>query len=93
MSSFTHAAFFDLDYEEYADHDPAVGYVHPHTPQQALTPTQDFVAGTVAGIAITIVGHPFDTVKVRLQTSTAFRGGIDCLMRTIRKEGVRILAV
>lgn len=35
------------------------------------------------------VGHPFDTVKVRLQTTdkSQFRGPLDCLLRTVRKEG------
>ena len=31
----------------------------------------DLVAGGVAGSASVIVGHPFDTIKVRLQTSSA----------------------
>jgi hypothetical protein len=37
------------------------------------------------------VGHPFDTIKVRLQTGQKglFSGAIDATMRTIRKEGVR----
>ena len=32
--------------------------------------------------------HPFDTIKVRLQTNAQFQGPLDCLMQTIRKEGV-----
>lgn len=34
--------------------------------------------------------HPFDTIKVRLQTSpdTQFRGPLDCVLQTLRKEGV-----
>ena len=37
-----------------------------------------------------IVGHPFDTVKVRLQTTTAarFRGPLQCVAQTVRNEGV-----
>lgn len=33
----------------------------------------------------------FDTVKVRLQTSDAthFRGPLDCVLQTVRNEGVR----
>src|SRR5205823_6561110 len=36
-----------------------------------------------------IVGHPFDTIKVRLQTTemSHFRGPVDCLMQTLRNEG------
>lgn len=34
--------------------------------------------------------HPFDTIKVRLQTSTKaqFKGPLDCVLATLRKEGV-----
>ena len=35
----------------------------------------DLVAGGVAGSASVIVGHPFDTIKVRLQTSSATTHG------------------
>ncbi|KAJ5171663.1 hypothetical protein N7492_004256 [Penicillium capsulatum] len=50
-----------------------------------------FVAGVFSGIAKLSVGHPFDTVKVRLQTSkdAHFRGPLDCTLQTVRKEGVR----
>ena len=39
-----------------------------------------------------LVGHPFDTIKVRLQTEGTqgkFAGPIDCLKQTIVHEGVR----
>lgn len=29
---------------------------------------KEITAGTVGGVAICLVGHPFDTLKVRLQT-------------------------
>jgi len=38
-----------------------------------------------------MVGHPFDLVKVRLQTegsSGRFRGGLHCVVETVRNEGV-----
>lgn len=48
----------------------------------------DFIAGTFAGVALTLVGHPFDTVKVRLQTQpTLYKTGTQCLKDTVRKEG------
>ncbi|KAL1960590.1 hypothetical protein VTO42DRAFT_7169 [Malbranchea cinnamomea] len=49
-----------------------------------------FVAGVFSGIAKLSVGHPFDTIKVRLQTtkSAQFKGPLDCLVQTVRKEGV-----
>lgn len=36
-----------------------------------ITFFHDFVAGGVAGSASVIIGHPFDTIKVRLQTASA----------------------
>ncbi|PYH95288.1 alpha-1,6 mannosyltransferase subunit [Aspergillus ellipticus CBS 707.79] len=49
-----------------------------------------FVGGVFSGIAKLSVGHPFDTVKVRLQTSHEghFRGPLDCVLQTVRKEGI-----
>lgn len=37
------------------------------------------------------MGHPFDTIKVRLQTTDAgrFGGPLDCVAQTLRREGVR----
>ncbi len=54
---------------------------------------KDFTAGWVSGIAQVLVGQPFDTVKVRLQTQPAqvpplYSGPLDCLKQTIQKEGV-----
>ncbi|KAL8877305.1 MAG: hypothetical protein Q9198_004652 [Flavoplaca austrocitrina] len=50
-----------------------------------------FVAGVFSGISKLSVGHPFDTIKVRLQTSpkSQFSGPVQCLVETIRKEGFR----
>lgn len=50
------------------------------------------LAGTVAGIAGCLVGHPFDTLKVRLQTqpvhNPVYRGLADCFMKTMKWEGI-----
>ena len=35
-----------------------------------LKVAKDIVAGTTGGISVTLVGHPFDTLKVRLQTQS-----------------------
>ncbi|CAG8494293.1 15347_t:CDS:2 [Acaulospora morrowiae] len=49
---------------------------------------EDFVAGNFAGMAQVFVGQPLDTIKVRLQIeNTKFKGPMDCLMQTVRKEG------
>lgn len=52
----------------------------------------DIFAGTIAGINVTLVGHPFDTLKVRLQTqpnkNPIYAGVIDCFKKTIQWEGI-----
>eukprot|EP00471_Norrisiella_sphaerica_P009550 CAMPEP_0184494732 /NCGR_PEP_ID=MMETSP0113_2-20130426/29453_1 /TAXON_ID=91329 /ORGANISM="Norrisiella sphaerica, Strain BC52" /LENGTH=328 /DNA_ID=CAMNT_0026880607 /DNA_START=55 /DNA_END=1041 /DNA_ORIENTATION=- len=57
-----------------------------------MEPIKEIGAGTAAGIAQVAVGHPFDTVKVRLQTQTSadgvFKGTLDCAVKTFRYEGV-----
>jgi solute carrier family 25 (mitochondrial carnitine/acylcarnitine transporter), member 20/29 len=49
-----------------------------------------FLAGAFSGFAKCTVGHPFDTIKVRMQTCAPgqFKGPLDCLLRTIRQEGI-----
>jgi hypothetical protein len=47
-----------------------------------------FAAGIASGATKLAVGHPFDTVKVRMQTQGAhgrFKGPMDCLKKTIQK--------
>lgn len=48
-------------------------------------------AGVASGVTKLVVGHPFDTVKLRMQveglSTGRFKGPLDCLMSTIRKEG------
>lgn len=69
------------------------------TPALAAAPPSGFAkfakdsfAGTVGGVAVTLVGHPFDTVKVRLQTQSMakpiYNGAIDCFRKTLLWEGV-----
>uniref|UniRef100_A0AAV1V4W6 Mitochondrial carrier n=1 Tax=Peronospora matthiolae TaxID=2874970 RepID=A0AAV1V4W6_9STRA len=48
----------------------------------------DLTAGTIGGIAGVVVGQPFDTVKVRLQThSKHYNGALDCARQTLKHEG------
>ncbi|KAK3927856.1 Mitochondrial basic amino acids transporter [Frankliniella fusca] len=53
----------------------------------------DFFAGCVGGCAGVLVGHPFDTIKVRLQTQDPARpryaGTLHCLRTMIKEESVR----
>ncbi|KAI1778190.1 mitochondrial carrier [Hypoxylon cercidicola] len=60
-------------------------------PAEASKNYKGFVAGVFSGIAKLTVGHPFDTIKVRLQTtdSTRFSGPLQCVVQTVRNEGVR----
>lgn len=71
----------------------------PAAPAAAVAQSSGFVkflkdsfAGTVGGVAVTLVGHPFDTVKVRLQTQPTanpiYSGAIDCVRKTLQWEGV-----
>eukprot|EP01116_Phalansterium_solitarium_P001586 TRINITY_DN1139_c0_g2_i1.p1 TRINITY_DN1139_c0_g2~~TRINITY_DN1139_c0_g2_i1.p1 ORF type:complete len:320 (+),score=90.62 TRINITY_DN1139_c0_g2_i1:118-1077(+) len=51
---------------------------------------KNFLAGSVAAVAGLAVGHPLDTIRVRMQTSDVgvYRSATDCFVRTIRNEGV-----
>ncbi|XP_063800266.1 solute carrier family 25 member 45-like [Pseudophryne corroboree] len=45
---------------------------------------------TVGALGL-VVGHPIDTIKVRLQTQSRYHGIIDCIVKTYKKESVSIL--
>ena len=51
------------------------------------------LSGTLGGVALCVVGHPFDTLKVRLQTQHSnnkiYNGVWDCFIKTLKWEGVR----
>lgn len=58
---------------------------------------ESFVSGGVGGVCTVVVGHPLDTIKVRLQTSPIpkpgesplYKGTWDCAKKTVAKEGFR----
>jgi len=56
---------------------------------------KSFFGGTASGAAKLVVGHPLDTIKVRLQAEGGykqggrFKGPIDCLIQTVKIEGVK----
>ncbi|XP_057745427.1 mitochondrial carnitine/acylcarnitine carrier-like protein [Arachis stenosperma] len=58
---------------------------------------KDLAAGTVGGAAQLICGHPFDTIKVKLQSqptpapgqSPKYSGAIDAVKKTLAAEGPR----
>lgn len=86
MSSTIDATIENPDIKSHSNE--ALGQGQP-AKEAASKNYRGFVAGVFSGIAKLSVGHPFDTIKVRLQTSQAahFSGPVDCLMQTIRKEG------
>jgi len=52
---------------------------------------REFIAGQSSGWGLIVAGHPFDTLKVRLQSEGLhgrFKGPIHCLADTVRNEGV-----
>lgn len=58
---------------------------------------KDLTAGTIGGAAQLIVGHPFDTIKVKLQSQPVpppgqrpkYSGAIDAVKQTVAAEGPR----
>lgn len=61
----------------------------PSTPNATIAQIRSFVAGGAGGVCAVVVGHPFDLVKVRLQTAAqgAYTGAIDVVKKTIAREG------
>jgi len=63
---------------------------------RSISGAKNFLAGGFGGVCGVTIGHPLDTIKVRLQTTPLpkpgeeplFRGTIDCLVKTVRNEGV-----
>ena len=56
--------------------------------------TKDIAFGSIAGMVAKYFEHPFDLVKVRLQTQAAdqpprYKGAFDCFRQTYVKEGIR----
>lgn len=51
---------------------------------------KSFAAGGFGGICAVAVGHPFDLVKVRLQTAKpgVYNGAVDVVKKTIAKDGL-----
>mmetsp|Transcript_13337 Transcript_13337/g.17286 ORF Transcript_13337/g.17286 Transcript_13337/m.17286 type:complete len:286 (+) Transcript_13337:146-1003(+) len=50
---------------------------------------KSFLSGGLGGMCLVFVGHPLDTIKVRLQTSTEYSGMVDCFKKTVQKDGVK----
>ena len=63
---------------------------HSTTTNATLAQIRSFVAGGAGGVCAVVVGHPFDLVKVRLQTAQKgmYTGAIDVVKKTIAREGL-----
>lgn len=57
---------------------------------KSLQSLRDFAAGGVGGVFAVVVGHPFDLVKVRMQTAEkgVYSGAMDVVKKTVAKEGL-----
>jgi solute carrier family 25 carnitine/acylcarnitine transporter 20/29 len=58
--------------------------------KSSLQSLRALLAGGVGGICAVVVGHPFDLVKVRMQTAEkgVYSGAMDVVRKTIAKEGL-----
>lgn len=56
-----------------------------------LNQLRDTGAGAVGGVCAVVVGHPFDLVKVRLQTaeSGVYSSAMDVVKKSIARDGLR----
>lgn len=48
-----------------------------------------FICGGFGGLVSVLVGHPLDTIKVRLQTDSTYKSTMDCATKTFNKDGFR----
>ncbi|KAH8804640.1 mitochondrial carrier domain-containing protein [Xylogone sp. PMI_703] len=58
--------------------------------QKSLSGLRSLVAGGFGGVCAVIVGHPFDLVKVRLQTAErgVYSSAIDVVRKSVAKDGL-----
>ncbi|CAI7580398.1 hypothetical protein N7533_009866 [Penicillium manginii] len=57
---------------------------------QTIQQLRSLGAGAAGGLCAVIVGHPFDLVKVRLQTADkgVYQGAMDVVRKTVAREGL-----
>lgn len=61
--------------------------IHENTAGNIVPTLHSFFGGCVGGLVSLVAGQPFDTIKVRLQTSTKFAGAGDCFRQLLANEG------
>jgi solute carrier family 25 carnitine/acylcarnitine transporter 20/29 len=83
---------------------PAIAEKVPHLPEtkeqlkedvqevreSSYSGLRSLVAGGFGGVCAVIVGHPFDLVKVRLQTAErgVYKSAIDVVRKSVAKDGL-----
>lgn len=83
----------------------ALGDKLPHVPESpaeakadaqkaastGLAQLRSLAAGGFGGVCAVVVGHPFDLVKVRLQTADkgAYSSAVDVVRKSIARDGLR----
>ncbi|XP_017120648.1 mitochondrial basic amino acids transporter isoform X1 [Drosophila elegans] len=81
--------------DPYGKRGSEIGEFQVKVTSEALSPKMvvDFVAGLFGGAAGVLVGHPFDTVKVHLQTDNPrnpkYKGTFHCFRTIVQKESFR----
>ncbi|KAI5967613.1 hypothetical protein KGF57_000307 [Candida theae] len=60
-----------------------------HIFPEQLQPFRSGILAYGASLASTLMGYPLDTMKVRMQTHSHFKGYIDCAKKTYSAEGLR----
>ncbi|KAK3814253.1 MAG: mitochondrial carrier domain-containing protein [Benniella sp.] len=74
------------------DCDESAALVHAQEGPSVGDWTSNFIAGTLGGVAGLCVGHPWDTVKVRLQSkelSSKYSGTWNCFSTILKQEKVK----
>jgi solute carrier family 25 carnitine/acylcarnitine transporter 20/29 len=59
--------------------------------QKSLAGLRSLAAGGFGGVCAVVVGHPFDLVKVRLQTAErgVYSSAIDVVRKSVARDGLR----
>lgn len=57
---------------------------------QTIAQLRSLAAGAAGGLCAVVVGHPFDLVKVRLQTAEkgVYSSAMDVVRKTVAREGL-----
>jgi len=63
--------------------------------KSSLQSLRSLVAGGAGGVCAVVVGHPFDLIKVRMQTAEkgVYSGAMDVVRKTIAREGLARVSI